>query len=72
MSESNLLCISTGDFIRPDNVSAVTAEDKEDKWSEPRITIYISDNVCISTNCDTFEDAQNLRDEIAAAIISYL
>lgn len=69
---ANFVCISTGDFIRAENVVAITARDKEDKWNAAMVTIYIRDDMRINLVCDTFAAAQNLRDEIIADIENYL
>ena len=66
-----LLQISTGDFIRPEYVLAVTAREKLDKWNEAKVIIHGGDNLNISFECGSYEEAINLRNKIAADIDKY-
>lgn len=72
MRKPELLCIATGDFIRPVNVRAVSARPAVEKWSVPKITVSFSDGESLYIDCNTFEDAKMLRDKIAHEINEYM
>ena len=68
MNTSRFLRISNGDFIRPENVVAITARDKQDKWTEPQVTVIFENDHSLYIDCETLEEAENIRGEIMSAI----
>lgn len=56
--------ISNGDYFRPESVIAVTARDIEGKHQPAMVTVFFERDHRLYIECESFEKARDLRDEI--------